>query len=747
MPARTAALLGKNAPAKTPEHSRLLRASIGLAVLVAIAGVVAQDLISTGMGFVVLAVTPVGFYVSWLKRESNQISLKILLAALLLVAFANFLRHISGAQSIDDARAPLAEIFLWVQTLHSFDQPRRKDLNFSLAASAALVALGGSVSVDASFLMFFVPWGAFGLAALGFSHLSEVREHNIESVRPGRRAARTGVPLPTAAAALVIVLLAGTVTFLFAPRGRGMQLQSLPFQIKNFLPLPQSSSGVVNPGLPNSDGPGEDPATPAPGAYFGFANFVDLRTRGRPSDEIVMRVRASQPAFWRGAAFDSYSGSSWTNARDDTLDLDGIPIDVPPEATAGTRPPVELVQTFYLESTQSNLIFAAYHPRELWFPGGSVEMTSDGSLRAGFLLEEGLVYSVVSDLPVQIESDLEWTPDQIPDPIKERYTKLPADLPDRVRNLAEEIAGDEATIAGKAEAIDQWLSKNTKYLLDIPPQPRGTDAVDYFLFEDRRGYCEQIASAMAVMLRSLGVPTRLATGYDPGERNVFSGFYEVRAEMAHSWVEVWMPAMGWVQYDPTSSVPLANPSATTSVPGLALLKKGAAAIGQLVPDGLPAAAGRALRSGLTFAARNAAGVAAVLAAIAGLLFVARKFKPQIRARIRRRKLSRLPAGAPNDVVVRAFGILEEAGAEAGFPRAVSSTPSEYARLLEARSPGIDPSELSAVIRALENMLYAGVPPSGDVVRGAEAAARSLADRLVGIGNGGPISSTKLTWPS
>lgn len=725
----------------------MLRGVIGLAVMVAIAGVVAQDLVSTGMGLVVLAVTPGGFYVSWKKRESNQISLKILLAALLLVAFANFLRHISGAQSIDDARGPLAEIFLWVQALHSFDQPRRKDLNFSLAASAALIALGGSVSVDASFLMFFIPWGAFGLAALGLSHLSEVRDRNLDSARPQLQPARWTVPWPTAVAALVIVLLAGTMTFLFAPRGRGMQLQSLPFQIKNFLPLPQSSSGILNPGLPNSDGPGEDPATPASGAYFGFANFVDLRTRGRPSDEIVMRVRASQPAFWRGAVFDSYSGSAWTNAGDEKQDLDGIPIDVPPERTAGSRPPVELVQTFYIESTQSNLIFAAYHPRELWFPGGSVEATPDVSLRAGFLLEEGLVYSVVSDLPVRTESDLAWTPAHVPGPIKERYTKLPADLTDRVRSLAEKIAGKEPTIAGKAEAIEKWLSNNTEYLLDIPPQPRGTDAVDYFLFEDRRGYCEQIASAMAVMLRSLGVPTRFVTGFDAGDRNAFSGFFEVRAEMAHSWVEVWMPDVGWVQYDPTSAVPLANPSPATSIPGIALLRKGAAAIGRIVPDGLPAAVGGSLRSALTFAARNALWLAAAMAVFAGLLFALRKFRPQIRASLRKRRLSRLPTGAPNDMVVRAFGILEEAGAEAGIPRSLSSTPSEYGRLLRARSLAIDPSELEAVITTLENILYAGLQPSSDDVRNAEHAARRVAMSLVAVGNGGPISSTKLTWPS
>ncbi len=95
----------------------------------------------------------------------------------------------------------------------------------------------------------------------------------------------------------------------------------------------------------------------------------------------------------------------------------------------------------------------------------------------------------------------------------------------------------------------------------------GADAVDDFLFESRLGYCEQIASTLTIMLRSQGVPARLATGYVPGERDRVSGVWNVRASDAHAWVEVWFPQTGWQAFDPTAEVPLAADAGNATVGG------------------------------------------------------------------------------------------------------------------------------------------------------------------------------------
>ncbi len=97
--------------------------------------------------------------------------------------------------------------------------------------------------------------------------------------------------------------------------------------------------------------------------------------------------------------------------------------------------------------------------------------------------------------------------------------------------------------------------------------PDGADAVDDFLFESKLGFCEQIASTLVIMLRSQGVPARLATGYVPGERDRVAGVWKVRASDAHAWVEVWFPVTGWEAFDPTADVPLAGDVGNGTVGG------------------------------------------------------------------------------------------------------------------------------------------------------------------------------------
>jgi transglutaminase-like putative cysteine protease len=714
-----------------PEDSVSFRISVALAVLIAVASVLGQDIISVNLGFTVLVLIAVGSYVSYRRRRSNQVFVKLLLTAGLLLAFANFLRGVSGAASIDDTRIPLAEIFLWVQALHSFDQPRRRDLHFSLAASIALVALGGSLSLDASFLLYFVPWGLAALASLVFSHLSEVQDAHIkaggngEPADAGRMRKFPGFRVSVLALAMVIGV--GSLVFMFAPRGRGLQFQDLPFQLPEITPL-GAGEGISNRGLPNSTSPSEEPVTPEGGAYFGFANFVDLRVRGELSEEIVMRVRAPQPAFWRGPSFDTYSSNAWINTRATDVPLQGLPATLFPSEVPSKVEKVEMTQTFFVEKTQTNIVFAAYDPREVWFPGGRTDVTDSHSLTAPFLLEDGLVYSVVSDMlassPQQLES---LTAETIPDDIAVRYTQLPDELPERVVELAEEIAGDEATIMGKVDVITEWIGQNTTYLLELPPQPAGVDAVDYFLFEDRRGFCEHIASALAILLRAEGVPARFVTGYDAGDRNIFSGYFEVRGQNAHSWVEVYFPEIGWMQFDPTHEVPLAD-GASAGTPGTSAIRRLFAFIAALVPDGLLRAIGAALGSVLSFISRSAAtaAVSLVIAAVAG--WAIWRFAPMLKRSLQRRASKRPIRGSPKEVVVGAFRLVEQAGMRAGLPRSVQMTPGEYSEFLKNRRPEIG-DDFALVVRTLELEIYGGDGIDQALASSIEASARRVTETL------------------
>ena len=137
---------------------------------------------------------------------------------------------------------------------------------------------------------------------------------------------------------------------------------------------------------------------------------------------------------------------------------------------------------------------------------------------------------------------------------------MPASTTPESVALAEELAVGQRSTYDVVQSYVGWLEANVEYDLDAPLPDAGEDAVHDFLFDTRLGFCEQIASALTVMLRTQGVPARLVTGYLPGTRDRIAGVFEVRASDAHAWVEVWFPESGWQAFDPTASVPLSADS-------------------------------------------------------------------------------------------------------------------------------------------------------------------------------------------
>jgi hypothetical protein len=139
---------------------------------------------------------------------------------------------------------------------------------------------------------------------------------------------------------------------------------------------------------------------------------------------------------------------------------------------------------------------------------------------------------------------------RLPSAERGRYLTVPANLPARIRSLAEEWARPAQTPHDRARAIEQHL--RTEYRYDLAsPSGRDPQPLDHFLFESKRGHCEFYSTAMAIMLRTLNVPTRNVTGFVGGTYNRFGRFYAVRQGDAHSWVEVFLDEQGWVTFDPT----------------------------------------------------------------------------------------------------------------------------------------------------------------------------------------------------
>jgi protein-glutamine gamma-glutamyltransferase len=356
------------------------------------------------------------------------------------------------------------------------------------------------------------------------------------------------------------VVVVGLLCFSLLPQRQEMNLTMMPTSA--FQDVGASFSSAVN--NPYYEPPlGGDPfAGPpqaiSPDSYHGFQQYMDLRSRGRLSDEVVMKVRSEESAPYRGVVFDEYNGKGWeisTGDNAETITSNSPRFDL--YAAQNTEPLLgptrNVAQVIYVEKDSSNVIFGAYRPETVFFPTSSIKVDPYNSLRAPYEIPAGSTYSVISQVPNTSPDQLRSAGTSYPKEIVEEYTGIPATGLDRTRALARELTEGTTNPYDAVMAMNEHLKETYPYDLSIPPQREEMDAVEYFLFEQRRGYCEQFSSSLAVMARSLGIPARVATGYVPGEYNPFTGLHEVRASDAHAWVEVYFPGYGWSTFDPTPS--------------------------------------------------------------------------------------------------------------------------------------------------------------------------------------------------
>jgi hypothetical protein len=168
-------------------------------------------------------------------------------------------------------------------------------------------------------------------------------------------------------------------------------------------------------------------------------------------------------------------------------------------------------------------------------------------------LSEGDVYDVTGWQSTATSDQLRGASAELPPYIAERYLSLPGSVTPATRELAASVAGGEPTVFDTAMAIQDYLRATYPYDEKISGPSGGEDAVDYFLFDEQRGYCEYFASAMVVMLRSLDVPARLVAGFRDVPFDADADGYLYRQKQAHTWVEVYFPGYGWTAFEPTPS--------------------------------------------------------------------------------------------------------------------------------------------------------------------------------------------------
>jgi transglutaminase-like putative cysteine protease len=430
-------------------------------------------------------------------------------------------------------------LVLFVMVVRLFSAQRNRDFYFLSVIAFLMVLAAAVLTVDSTFLLTF---SGFVLAAVVTFILMEMRNvstratiHSTES--SGESAYRhMAFSLAATAPALVLLILLGATGIFFI--------------------LPRISSGYLS-------------AYTAGGQLTtGFSDSVQLGSIGeiQQSSAVVMHVQIDgdkSGAFdlkWRGVTLSNFDGRTWSTSHEQHIAPrlpDGRFIlwhsDASRQAQKASQP---VHYQVLMEPMRTNVFFLAAVPQTLQGNYSLVALDNGGAV---FDLDpEHPVsrYEAISNLYQPGRDNLRAASGPYPPPFSPVYLQLPSALDARIPRLAEKIAASAGNPYDKAVEVETYLRTNFGYTLRLPSTAQG-DPLANFLFERKQGHCEYFATSMAVMLRTLGIPSRIVNGFRTGEFNDLTSQYLVRASNAHSWVEAYFPGYGWISFDPTPAAPVA----------------------------------------------------------------------------------------------------------------------------------------------------------------------------------------------
>ena len=448
-----------------------------------------------------------------LGRQSKLTALLLALAAVLLYASAA-----RGGLDLVVAAALFAALIALCRML---TEPDAKTDGQVLLMSFLMLAAGAALSAD---VLYAVALGAFAVLAI-----LAIGMWVVAACGAAGEAVPIGPVLRQLAAGAAFALLGSTVLFACLPRF-SWQLASRRGPLAG-----QSISGL--------------------------AEGVSLSGSGRikVNPRIVARVkldpdpgRRTLEAYWLGRTFDTFDGTSWQSRSTRRLVWGKV------RARSGTGPSVHQ-QVELLPGYGARTIFALQWPTLF---SAAFARTAEGTRPALFIELRGQEIRIDEAAPAysyQVESVQELAGGGVLPPTGDRagYLQLPAALDPRIVALAESVAGATSDPIGAAHDVERFLQ--TSYSYSLAPYGDARDPLAEFLFATRAGHCEQFATALTVMLRALGIPARLATGFFGGER--VGNQYVIRAGDAHAWTQLILPDGRLISLDPTPEASRAAQSA------------------------------------------------------------------------------------------------------------------------------------------------------------------------------------------
>jgi protein-glutamine gamma-glutamyltransferase len=408
-----------------------------------------------------------------------------------------------------------------------------RDYLYTAAISVLELLAAALISVQLNFFIFLGCYLLFAVAALTSAEIRRSASEAGQIARSGsRRRLNPRLAALTALLTAGVLVLTGCLFFLL-PRTAHAALRRL------------ASHGYYLPG---------------------FSNEVTLGQIGeiKLQSSIVMHVRVYNrdgrlDAKWRGTSLSEFDGRRWANLtqRADIMRVRSDGMVLLAEDWQRLRRGTRVTYRVDLNPLDTDTLFLAGTPEFLTVNAASILRTSGDGYRLGMGANGGLRYDVHAYLEDENDPPSAHLI-ELPPPLASRYLQLPAIDP-RIPRLARDAAAGRIGAMATARAVERYLRTNYGYTLQLLSQ-EVRDPIAYFLFDRRKGHCEYFASAMTIMLRTLGIPSRMVTGFQGGTFNPVSGMYIVRTSDAHSWVEAWIPGHGWTTFDPTPPDPSAGRS-------------------------------------------------------------------------------------------------------------------------------------------------------------------------------------------
>lgn len=281
----------------------------------------------------------------------------------------------------------------------------------------------------------------------------------------------------------------------------------------------------------------------------GFRDQVALGAHGatiQANPAVVLRVEfpdgvPSGGLYWRGRSYDRFDGRIWSRSR-------SLPPSAPPSSwteSGWSGDPVR--QLIYAAPLQTRVLFALY-PLIRVRPESTMQAIFDNAGDYYYWGGGPLVYRATSGRTRPSPERLRAAEGSFYPPA-DRFLQLP-DLDPRIAAVADSLTRGADNTHDKATRLVDWFHGSFDYTLRLPDTPEEA-TVEHFLFERRAGHCEYFSTALAVMLRSIGVHAREVNGFLGGSWNEYGNYLAVTQNEAHSWVEAWIPGYGWMLFDPT----------------------------------------------------------------------------------------------------------------------------------------------------------------------------------------------------